>query len=250
MAPVAAAGLLFLSSCSLNQTEGEEGSGRPSDADVTLTAVQFRAEVDATSGTASVRTSHDMRISSGTGTIEFRAVSFGDRKLQRLRAHLGVDTLSITSAATGSGKDRLAAVIVSRVQLSDSVPDRNSVRIDVAYEVEGALRRREGNVDVQIPVLLANGSVEQSRGDFFEALVRLPRDLEIRERFPTVAWEKEVVRSATNYRFRLPSAPSLVRFRGSIGAGSWFTLAKALDIAVILFLLGLLPLGWWITRRT
>lgn len=249
MALVAAAGWLLLSGCAATQTGGGEGSGRPSDPDVILTSVQFRAEVDGTSGTASVRTSHEMRMASGARTIEFRAVAFGDRKVQRLRARLGSDTLSITSATTGGGRDR-AAVVVGRVGLPDSVPEGDSVRIDVIYEVEGALRRRDGDVDVQIPVLLANGSVEESRGDFFVGRVRLPRNLDMRERFPTVAWEKEQLRSATNYSFRIPSAPSLVRFRGRVGAGSWFTLARALDIAVIAFLLGLLPLGWWITRRT
>ena len=197
-------------------------------------SVALEAEVDPTDAAARVRVRYELAVSAGEVVVPFELLGFGEATADGFVVQ---GTPGAVALAPVSGSRRTARVALAGEAVGTRV-------VEAAYRVAGAVRREDGAVRVEIPVLSVAWPPETSLPGHFTAQVRVPPGWRIVEGFPSGLTPSEEPGAAGAYVVDLSVTPSVVSLRGR-DDGAWRPgLPLVLDTLVLLAVLGCGWLGW------
>lgn len=202
-----------------------------------LRAVRVSIELAHESADPEVALHYVLRVPAGTRSIAVRLVEF-----------FGAEPREISATAAGRAlaldARRVGPLWEGELFLPESAQSDTAMRLDIQYSVANARRGRGDRFDFAIPLFLVTWNPETSADTFFTAEIRLPEEAHLSEIFPTVPLAIAFTPGVRSHTLTLPVVPSLVRFRGGVGAPPLLGFTGLVDVGVGLLLGTLALIGW------
>jgi len=193
------------------------------------------ADLTAADGSADVIVTYVLRAVDGGlvpagSPIDLELLGFGDATTDRFVAW-GTTPVLLWETV---GSQRAAAI-------SAPSTEDDALLVELTYSIERAVEDDEGRLHARIPVLNGPSAPDPGEGGGFEARLLLPPGWDLSEGFPSGL---RPAGPTGVWAVTLPVVPAMVGFRGSSDGSRRLGLPMAIDVMMLVLLLGFAGAGW------